>query len=379
MGKNKAELKLIVSKPVNEQRKQEEEFFAHVVDEFQGTGNDDYKNLVHQLQVNQIVLEMQNEELRRTQVELEDSRQRYADLYDLAPVGYLTFDPQGLVFEANLTSANIVGVERRYLINRKFSDFIASESQERFYSHCKRAFKTRSKQTSELLLKKRDGTSFHALMESTAVQDIDGNFDHIHTTISDISARKLAEESLRQAHDSLKIEVENRTLDLKTTTEELKFRQKELLRHKSELEKVNKELLETNKAITVLARNIDKNRQETENKVATTISSRIMPIIEDLRKSDTFDNIHSGLDMLAAHVQALSRKLIGDMDIMAYLTPTELRIAAMIKNGLTSQDIAEKLYISLHTAKTHRRNIRKKLNVQNSSINLASYLRSLMW
>ena len=379
MGKDKGELKPIVSKPFNGLRKRVGELLAQRVEELQNTGVGDIIDLVHELQVYQIELEMQNEEFRRIQAELEESRQLYADLYDLAPVGYLTFDPQGLISEANLTAADLFGVERRHLIKRKFSEFIASESQDLFYHHRIRVSETRSKQTCELQLEKKDEIPFYALLESIPIQDVDGNFDHIHTTITDISARKLAEIALRQAHDNLKREVENRTLDLKTTTEKLKSRQEELLRHKSELEKVNKELLETNKAITILARNIDKNRQETENTLTKTISSSIIPIIEDLRKTNTSDSIDAGLNILAIHVQSLTSDLIGETNIMAYLTPTEVRVATMIKSGLTSQEIAGKLYISLHTAKTHRRNIRKKLNVQNSNINLASYLRSLMW
>ena len=379
MGKDKAELKLMVSKPFDQLLKRPDELSVQRLEELQGMGGDDIKNLVHELQMYQIELEIQNEELRRTKLEVEKSRQRHVDLYDLAPIGYLTLDPQDLVFEANLTAASLFGVERRQLIKRRFSEFIASESEDLFYLHRTQVFETRSKQTCELKLEKKDGTPFYALLESIMIQDADGNSDRIHTTIIDISARKLAEEALRQAHDNLKMEVESRTLELKITAEELNFRQQELLRHKSELEKVNKELLETNKAISVLARNIDKSRQETENTLTKTISSSIMPIIEDLRKTNNSDSVDAGLNILATQVQKLSSDLIGDMNIMAYLTPTEVRVATMIKSGLTSQEIAEKLYISLHTAKTHRRNIRKKLNVQNSSINLASYLRSLMW
>jgi DNA-binding CsgD family transcriptional regulator len=67
------------------------------------------------------------------------------------------------------------------------------------------------------------------------------------------------------------------------------------------------------------------------------------------------------------------------MNLMASLTPAEVRVATMIKNDLESQKIADKLFVSLHTVKTHRRNIRKKLNIKNAQINLANYLKSIMW
>jgi DNA-binding CsgD family transcriptional regulator len=146
-----------------------------------------------------------------------------------------------------------------------------------------------------------------------------------------------------------------------------------------ELQSANQELVDINKALSVLARNLDKTRQETEITIARTINSKIMPIVEDLRKANNLDSLQSGLGILAAQVQTLTDDLMnGGVNVMDSLTPTEMRYATMIKNGLTSKDIAKKLYISLHTAKTHRRNIRKKLNVRNSSINLTSYLRSIM-
>lgn len=139
------------------------------------------------------------------------------------------------------------------------------------------------------------------------------------------------------------------------------------------------ELLDTNKAISVLARNINKNRRAIQSTVAKAINSQIMPIVESLRKAKDMEKIQADLDLLTANLQILTCGLVGDMNLMAALTPTELHVVTMIKNGLTSQEIADKLFISLHTAKTHRRNIRKKLNITNSHINLASYLQSIMW
>jgi DNA-binding CsgD family transcriptional regulator len=139
------------------------------------------------------------------------------------------------------------------------------------------------------------------------------------------------------------------------------------------------ELLDTNRAVGVLARNIDKNRQEMENTIAKAINSQIMPIVQKLRKAKDLEKLQTELDILSANLQTLSSDLTGGMNLMTTLTPTEVRVATMIKNGLTTQEISDKLYISLHTAKTHRRNIRKKLNVRNSRINLSSYLQSIMW
>src|SRR5271169_78724 len=80
--------------------------------------SDDLQSMVHELRVHQIELEMQNEELRHTQQELEASREKYFDLYDLAPVGYVTLNEKGILLEANLTAAVLLGRERSHLIRQ---------------------------------------------------------------------------------------------------------------------------------------------------------------------------------------------------------------------------------------------------------------------
>ena len=84
---------------------------------------DEVRQALHELRVHQIELEMQNEELRRTQEELEASRERYFDLYDLAPVGYFTLSEQGLILEANLKAAKLLGVERSALVKAALIPF----------------------------------------------------------------------------------------------------------------------------------------------------------------------------------------------------------------------------------------------------------------
>jgi PAS domain-containing protein len=91
-------------------RKRAEELLHKELENIQNTVEEDTQKLIHELQVYQIELEMQNEELRKAQAELEESRSKYFDLYELAPIGYFTLDKKGLILEANLTGANLLGV-----------------------------------------------------------------------------------------------------------------------------------------------------------------------------------------------------------------------------------------------------------------------------
>ena len=92
--------------------------------------------------MHQIELEMQNEELRRAQVELDAARARYFDLYDLAPVGYCTVSEEGLILEANLTAATLLGVARGALVKQPLTRFILTEDQDIYYLHRKQLFET---------------------------------------------------------------------------------------------------------------------------------------------------------------------------------------------------------------------------------------------
>jgi PAS domain-containing protein len=94
--------------------------------------------MLHELRVHQIELEMQNEELRRSEVRLEEARARYFDLYELAPLGYFTLDEFGVILEANLYAASRLGVSRFALVQQPFSRFIFREDQDSFYLHRRR-------------------------------------------------------------------------------------------------------------------------------------------------------------------------------------------------------------------------------------------------
>ena len=153
----------------------------------------DPQKLIHELSVHEIELEMQNEELRRSQETLEESRNEYAELYDFSPVGYLTLDKKGLVTRANVTACSLLGIERSLLLKKPFSGFVLPEFDGVFYLHKQKVLETTITQTCELALKRKDGTSFDALLESIAAK-VDGT---IRTVLADVTDRKRAEEALR--------------------------------------------------------------------------------------------------------------------------------------------------------------------------------------
>jgi len=169
----------------------------------QGGGAPETQRLLHELQVHQVELEMQNEELRRAQEELEASRARYFDLYDLAPVGYVTLSEQGLILEANLTVATMLGVPRSSLVKKPIARFLFRDDQDVYYLHHKRLIETGAPQAWELRVARRGGELFWARMEGTVTQDGQG-LRICRVTLSDISERKQAE-SQRDVLEELRV------------------------------------------------------------------------------------------------------------------------------------------------------------------------------
>ncbi len=156
---------------------------------------------LYELRVHQIELEMQNEELRRTQVELDHQRARYCDLYDLAPVGYCTISAKGLILEANLTAANLLGVTRGELIKQPLSRFIEKRDQDNYYLARKQLLETRQAQTAKLKMVTGAGTSFLArLMATVARRD---GVDEMRILLADISERQVIERALHQSEVEL--------------------------------------------------------------------------------------------------------------------------------------------------------------------------------
>ncbi|MFA5863108.1 MAG: ATP-binding protein [Phycisphaerae bacterium] len=158
---------------------------------------------LQELRVHQIELEMQNEELRRAQAELDATRARYFDLYDLAPVGYCTVSEKGLILEANLTACTLLGVTRSVMFSKPITRFILKADQDIYYLHRKQLFETGKPQICEIRMLKQDGTTFWAHLEAAVAQDTEGN-PVARVVMSDITGRKRAEEAILETNLHLK-------------------------------------------------------------------------------------------------------------------------------------------------------------------------------
>jgi len=167
----------------------------------------DLDKLVHELRVHQVELEMQNDELRRAQEQIAKSRNDYADLYDSAPVGYLTFNHDALITGVNLTGAALLGVERPKLLKRRFRQIVAPADAERWDRHFVSVLHKGEKQSCDLLLRRGDGSTLHARLDSIRAEMDDGT-RVVRTAMSDITERKILEAHLGKERQEFKLIVD---------------------------------------------------------------------------------------------------------------------------------------------------------------------------
>lgn len=153
-------------------------------------------DVIHELNVHQIELEMQNDELRRLQLLLENSREKYIDLYNFAPVAYFTLSKETIIEELNIRAADILLTDKNRLIKNRFRKFILMEDLEIWDDYFLSVLKSEEKKSAEIRLKKTDGSIFYSLMDSVRIKS-GGEVKGIRMALNDITKRKEMEINLR--------------------------------------------------------------------------------------------------------------------------------------------------------------------------------------
>jgi PAS domain S-box-containing protein len=154
----------------------------------------DLASLAHELAVHQAELEIQNEELLQSRKEAEETRDRYLDLYDFAPVGYFTLDERNRIIEANLTGCKLLGTDRHNIKNKPFTRFISDDETDNFYLYRKNVLENNTKPNSILIMKKADGTLFSGRLESVKVGK-----EQLRVTLIDVTERRKIAEALERS------------------------------------------------------------------------------------------------------------------------------------------------------------------------------------
>jgi PAS domain S-box-containing protein len=275
---------------------------------------------------------------------------------------------------ANKKASDLTGYTIVELLNLGYKDLVHPDEIERIGQKYKRRMAGKPVTPNyETIIVKKDGTNIPVAVTGSKT------FWHGQTAVMvvfrDISLRKRFEEALAKSHNDLERRVKERTNVLMEVAEKLEKKQRELSRHKLDLQKANRELVQTNAALSVLARNIDKKKDKVERKIAHNISSKIMPLLKEIKYDNIPQKTQVKLDVLETYLNDMTPEAAGIHDIIISLSAMELRVAVMIKKGFSSEEIARLLHISPHTVKTHRKNIRRKLDITNANINLASYLK----
>ena len=170
--------------------------------------------LLHELQVHQIELEMQCHELQKTQTELEDSRDTYRELYESIPVGYVTVDRDGRLYDINTTALTLLKSEIPLRPIQVFNVFVSDEEVERFVLFCRRVASTQTADTAELNLKRSDASVFPAAIQAVPVKGGNEKDQRLRLTFTDITPQKKAEEALHRQH----LELEANRADLQALT-----------------------------------------------------------------------------------------------------------------------------------------------------------------
>ena len=160
------------------------------------------EELIHELQIHLIELEVQNETLRQYSTTLEESRDRWTNFYDLAPIGYLTLSSQGLIVDINLTGADFLGEERSGLLRRRFAKLVAPDDRDNWHRYFVTVMRSDCKQICELGITQRDGSLLYVQFNSIRLLK-EGSAIEVRIVLTDITFRKQAEESLRISAEEL--------------------------------------------------------------------------------------------------------------------------------------------------------------------------------
>ena len=294
--------------------------------------------------------------LKKAEALLQESEERYRSLSENSLVGIWQITLDGYTLYVNPAMCRMLEIEDpEELYGKTYDSFYDNENLEII----KRQLANREKGLSsayEVELIGRKGTKRNVMISGAPIFL---SKDKVHSaicTLTDITDRKKAEKALIKAHNELEQRVKKRTRELETKKESLE---------------------EINTAMKVLLKKREEDKTEIESNVLTNIKELIQPYFEKIKKTKLDDQQKALLSIMESNINEIVSPFTRKMSLKYLnLTPTEIRIANLIKHGSKTKEIAELMNISPKTVETHRRNIRRKIGLDGKQANLRSHLLS---
>ena len=341
------------------------------------------------LQVNER-LKREIEERIRAEEELLDSEAMFRNLLEHIPgVSIQGYGTDGIVLYWNKASEEVYGYTAEEAMGQDLGNLIIPAELKPSY---KQGLELGSKATKsgelmpggEYMLLRKDGSlvPVHSIHTVVCLEDKPPLMFCIDV---DLSERKRAEKALKKAHDDLEIRVEKRTAELVKLNKKLKEEigdrkqiEKKLRKREAELKIQTNELEELNSALKVLLKRRDEDKTALEESVVVNVKELTLPYIEKLQRTELEPQQITLIKIIDSHLRDIVSPFTTKLSSrFLKLTPTEIKLANLIKEGKTTKEMAELLSLSENTIKVHRFQIRSKLGLKHKKINLRSYLRSL--
>jgi len=311
---------------------------------------------------------------------LQKSEERYRHLVETMNEGMAMADQNYGFTYVNETFCEMLGYCRDELIDHNLNEFVDDDYKEFMKDQMARRRMGEAKRF-ELVWRAKNGDKIYTLVSPKGFFDAKGRFTGSLGVLTDITDRKQVEKALQKAHDRL----EHRTTELMKLNEELekeieerKQAEQELRKRETELGIKTNELEEVNTALRVLLKRRDEDREELEERIQLNVKELVLPYLERLRKAGLVAEQSAYLNILESNLNEIVAPFLRKLTAKSLkLTPTEIQVASLVKEGKTTKDIAELLNLSSRTVEFHRNNIRKKLGLNKSKVNLRSHLLSM--
>jgi len=322
-------------------------------------------------------------ERKKTEATLRESEERYRSLLESSPDPVVVYDMQGSATYVNPAFAQTFGFSCEELIGKQI-DFVPEENwpeTRHAIEQMKRGKKINLFETKRFT---KQGKVLDVQISSTLYYDRKGHHAGNIVSLRDISALKQTEKELKKYRELLEERVEDRTAELARTNVQLEQEIEERKRIETALRKREKELKaqshhleEVNTALKVLLKQREKDKIELQENVLFNVKELVVPYLQRLKKSRTNTNQATLINILDSNLNNIISPFISKLSSkFLSFTPMEIRVANLVKEGKTNKEIAEMLFLSKNTILFHRHNIRTKLGLKNTKINLRTHLLS---